>query len=313
MDNQDQKMVKTEPITIILSPIDERVSKIIDKIPKDMLNYTIEKYIIIGDMVISYASISESKETMKNILIPINTDIVVPLKTEIDSLRQQLKMIIPTIAIPSRKGGITQETIFRNLGEYFMDDSFEDVSFIGKYSDIKAYVTGYGGNILIEIKDWIVPIATDQVEKFWRDMEVRDSKYGIFISMRTNISKISGPLKIDTRNGRTAIFVINSELNWKGHIFAYYTIRKMIEFETISRRNTTEDDLIKFISLINKKAIEIDKDTKTLDELISITEELKSINNKKLDIIRNRISEFKRNIDIKIKDIINEIEKLEVG
>lgn len=59
--------------------------------------------------------------------------------------------------------------------------------------------------------------------------------------------------------------------------------------------------------------MEIRKDIEMLDELISIIEELKSINTRKLETVRNKISEYKRNVDIKIKDIINDIEKLEVN
>lgn len=312
IDNQ-KISVNKENRTITFISNDERVHKIIDNTPEGILDYTLEKYIIIGNMVTNYASISESKETMKNMLIPINADIIIPLKTEIDNLRQQIKMIIPTISIPSNKGNITQETIFKNLTEHFMDDSFEDVSKIGKYSDIISHTSEYNEPILIETKEWTSPIPTEQVEKFWRDMEVRDCRYGIFISMRTNISKISGALKIEIRNGRTVIFIINSELNWKGHIFAYYTIRKIIDFEVSNKRNTTKDELIKLIPLINKKAMEIGKDIEILDELITTIEELKSGNNRKLEVIRNKISDYKRNVDIKIKDMINDIEKLEVN
>jgi hypothetical protein len=94
---------------------------------------------------------------------------------------------------------------------------------------------------------------------------------------------------------------------------AYYAIRKLIELETINRRNTTRDDLVKLIPLVNKKLMEIGKDLKILDDLISLVEELKTSSNKKLEVIRNRISEYKRNVDIEIKDLINDIEKVDVS
>lgn len=299
--------------TISFISNDERLHKIIDNTPISILDCTLEKYIIIGNMVMNYASITESKETMKNILIPINSDIIIPLKTEIESIRQQLKMIIPTISTPAKKGDITQKAIYENLTEYFMDDSFEDVSCIGKYSDIKSTIPGYDNHILIETKEYTDTIPTTQVEKFWRDMEIRDCKYGIFISMRSGISKISSSLKIETKNGRTVMFVVNSELNWKGHIFAYYTMRKILEFEINNIKNISNVEVIKIIPSINKKLLEIGKDIKLLDELINIIEELKSSNIKKLESIRNKISEYKRNVELKIKDMINEIEKLEVN
>jgi hypothetical protein len=59
--------------------------------------------------------------------------------------------------------------------------------------------------------------------------------------------------------------------------------------------------------------MEIGKDLKILDDLISLVEELKTSSNKKLEVIRNRISEYKRNVDIEIKDLINDIEKVDVS
>jgi hypothetical protein len=144
-------------------------------------------------------------------------------------------------------------------------------------------------------------------------MEVRDSKFGIFISMRSSISKISGSIKMETRNGRIVVFIVNSELNWNGHIAAYYMIRKLVESETINRRDIRGDFLVKLIPLVNKKLIEMGKELKMLEEMISMVETIKTSNNKQLEILRNRISEYKRNVEIKLKDLINDIEKVEMS
>lgn len=303
---------KSKQITFILK--DNRVIEIIEKIPDDMINDTLEKYIIAGHMVINYCSIAESKETIENILNPIRQDILIPFKTEVETIRQQLRIVIPTISKSSIKGDITVKSIFGDLKQHFMDDSFEDVSALKNYySDIKATANNNIGNVIIETKDYTEDVPSTQVDKFWRDMETRDFKYGIFISMRSNISKISGPIKIETKNGKTAIFLINRELNWRGHIISYYIIKKIMEFEATVKEESKGDDTIKIIKTINIISMDIKRDIETMDKLIDIIEKLKTSNNNRLDEIRNTINSYKRNIETKILEILKEIEKIEVN
>jgi len=166
-----------------------------------------EKYIILGDMVVSHASISTSKESVERFFSPLRTDI--------ETIREQLKRIVPTITAPAKKGEITVKAIYDSFLEHFMDDSFEDVSRIGKYTNIMA-TTFDDSKVLIELKDYKNDVPYTEVDKFWRDMEVRNVEYGIFISMRTRISKFSTCISLKRNMNRTGIFITNSELNWKG-------------------------------------------------------------------------------------------------
>ena len=86
---------------------------------------------------------------------------------------------------------MTVDTVFESLKEHFMDDSFEDVSSIGKYADILATPADSKIPILIELKDYKNTVPSTEIEKFWRDIERRGTRYGIFISMRSGISKCS--------------------------------------------------------------------------------------------------------------------------
>jgi len=119
-----------EELKLKLTLKDPRAIEIVKNIPVEQRDEIIAKYIILGEMVISHASISTRKETVEEFFSPLRTDI--------EMIREQLKLIVPTIATPAKKGQITVETIFDSLKEHFMDDSFEDVSRIGKYSDILA-------------------------------------------------------------------------------------------------------------------------------------------------------------------------------
>lgn len=253
-------------------------------------------------MVVSQAQINTSTETVKNFFSPLRSDI--------ETIREQLKLIIPTVAVPASKGSITVENIFRSFGEHFMDDSFEDVSSIGKYTDIKATTSETNTDVLIELKDYSHKIPKAEIDKFWRDMERRDAKFGIFISMRSGIPKISTPLKIETSLNRTAVFVVNNELNWAGHLYAYYTIKKLCEFEGKKKGEVKQYDFGKVVTKLNTSLTEIRDDMKSIEEIQTIADQLKTKTSKELDRILDIAKFFKRRISEKIEDAFEEIQKV---
>jgi hypothetical protein len=110
-----------------ISLSDPRAIEIVDNIPADKRAEVIEKYIILGEMVASHASITTRKEAIE--------DFFEPLKLDIDTIREQLQLIVPTVATSVKKGEITVDAIFQSLQEHFLDDSFEDVSDTEKFSD----------------------------------------------------------------------------------------------------------------------------------------------------------------------------------
>lgn len=205
---------------------DPRAIRIVESLPITNRDGIIEKYIILGDMVTSYASISANKETVEEFFSP--------LKTDIDNIREQLSRIVPTMANSTRKGKMTVDAVFDSLKEHFMDDSFQDVSGTGRYADILATTADSNIPVLIELKDYSNTVPNKEVEKFWRDMERRGTRYGIFISMRSDIQICSTCISVKTELNRTAVFVNNSELNWSGHLFAYYVVKKMAELEYLN-------------------------------------------------------------------------------
>ena len=296
------KEVEEMELKLILK--DPRAIKIVENIPVKQRNDIIEKYIILGEMVVSHASLSLRKETVE--------DFFSPLKSDIEMIRQQLKLIVPTMATPVSKGEVTQESIFRSFEEHFIDDSFEDVSAIGKYSDIKATTSETKRDVLIELKDYSGKVPTAEVEKFWRDMERRNVGYGIFVSMRSGITKISGPLKLETKMNRTAIFLVDSELNYSGHLFAYYVIKKIVELESLKRKELKGEELVKVISRINQYLTEMQADTKIVEEIQDIADKLKTTCTNRLQKLIDLADRYKRKLEEKINDAFQEIEKAEI-
>jgi len=226
-------------------------------------------------------------------------------------IREQLKRIVPTIATPAKKGEITVETIFESFKDHFMDDSFEDVSRIGKYADIIATIDSKT-LVLVELKDYKNDVPSTEVDKFWRDMELRNAKYGIFISMRSGISKCSSCINLKRNMNRTAIFIVNSELNWKGHLFAFYVIKKLVEIENLSKKDVIREDISGAFTRIHSAIQEIRKLSDNIDEINKTVEEIKTLSNKRLDKIVSIVNVYKRNLNEKIELSLKEFEKVEM-
>jgi len=283
---------------------DSEAIEIIKRIPEERRSEAIEKYIRIGDMVLSHASISTSKETIEQFFQPLRTDI--------ETIREQLRLIVPTIATPASKGAVTVETIYNDLEKHFLDDSFEDVTAIGKFADIRATIGDTKRHALIEVKDYSNPVPTSEIDKFWRDMELRDVKYGILVSMRSKIVGTSCAIKLETRMGRTAVLVVDHETNWSGHIFAFYIIKKMMELEGKKAEELKGKALSSVLLKINKNLVEIQKDLKLIDELQEISEGLKTTCKNKLDKITDLSNSYKRLVNEKIDGAFKEMEGVEL-
>jgi len=294
--------VKKMKLKLTLS--DPKAIEIVESIPANRRDEIIEKYIILGEMVVSHASIGTRKETIE--------EFFAPLRSDIEMIREQLRLIVPTIATPAKKGEITVETVFQSLQEHFMDDSFEDVSRIGKYTDILATTSDTKRPILIELKDYKGIVPSEEIDKFWRDMERRGTRYGIFVSMRSGITKCSGCINLKAEMNRTAVFVVNSELNWSGHIFAFYVIKKLAELESMKKKELKGEELGKVITKVNNYVLEIQKNMETIDGIQTIADNLRTTCKNRLDEIISLSNTYKTKLAEKIGEIFEEIKKVEL-
>jgi hypothetical protein len=302
LDNSNSSSMQNElKLEILLK--DARAIRIAKGVPIENRNEVIEKYIILGEMVASHASISTDKETV--------AEFFSPLKNDIDMIREQLRMIVPAMATPGSKGKITVDVVFESLKEHFMDDSFEDVSKIGKFADILATTADSGIPILIELKDYSKTVPIDEVEKFWRDIERRGTKYGIFISMRTGIAKCSSCISVKTEMNKTAVFINNSELNWSGHLFAYYVIKKIAELESAKKKELNGQEIGQVIAKVNKHILGLQRDVESIDKIEDVADSLRSTCKKKLDELISVSNVLKRNMNEGIDAVIADLEAVE--
>jgi len=193
-----------------------------------------------------------------------------------------------------------------------MDDSFEDVSRIGKYSDILATTSDTKIPVLIELKDYKGTVPSEEIDKFWRDMERRGTRYGIFVSMRSGITKCSGCINIKTEMNRTGVFVVNSELNWSGHLFAFYVVKKVAELDSMKKKELKGEELGKVITKINNHCLELQKNVESIDAISTIADSLRTTCKNRLDELITLANAYKRTLSGKIDEIFEEIKKVEI-
>jgi len=124
-------------------------------------------------MVVSNAAISTRRESIEQFFSP--------LKADAESI-EQIKLIVPTMTTPAKKGKVTVESMFQSLQSHFMDDS-EDISGTGKFSVVLAIISGSKILILVKVKNYKGEVPMLEVEESLRHKERRGTLYGVFISM----------------------------------------------------------------------------------------------------------------------------------
>lgn len=291
----------TDSLLINLVLQDPRAISIVEKIPEDQRNTVIEKLIILGDMVATHANISTSKETVENFFNPLRQDI--------ERISEALNKIVPTISTPSLKGDITVQAIYESLKEHFMDDEFEDVSSDQKSSDVIAKVNGVTP-VLIELKEYTSRVPSKEVDKFWRDMEVHNANHGIFISMRTGIVGCATCISMKSHMNRTGIFVVNNELNWKGHLFAFYVVKKLIESEGVKQKDVSKSQYEYKIKKIYRLVSEIQELTQDIESIRVTADSLKSHTATQTDKIVSTLTTYKMHLNEKIDQILEDEETI---
>jgi len=111
---------------------------------------------------------------------------------------------------------------------------------------------------------------------------------------------------------KTAIFVNNSELNWSGHIFAYYVVKKIVELESLKKKELKGEEISKIITKVNNHVIELQKNVESIENIQNIADGLRTTCKNKLDELINFSNALKRTMNEKITEIFEDIEKVEV-
>ncbi|MEN3061521.1 MAG: restriction endonuclease [Candidatus Methanosuratincola petrocarbonis] len=220
------------------------------------------------------------------------------IKTCSESLSQYVKMM----GVATGKGTIGEEIVYTTLVNNFKDDTFELVSKKGGYSDILVKESSELTEILIEVKNYKNEVPSEQVEKFWRDLDLHKAPIGCFISLGSRIQGSIGDYKIETRGNKIGVFLNVGIFNTPGGFedgikMAYFITRKFSQALLRMRKESLEEDeLRKKIDFIYK---EIDAIKSQIDRISKVGEELtkiSSIANKSIIMLNEIYAETQKRI-----------------
>lgn len=211
---------------------------IIEAIPTDELDATLEDYILIADRILRSVRVSER-------------DALSEIFGRLDGFEQTFRQVLGAVNKSQKRGVIGEAEVLLDLNlAYGPADKFVSVSKTGHAGDIVGTLKA-GERILIEVKNYTDSVPTPEVEKFWRDMRENNYAYGIFISLQTPIRGMPTENFAYRQEGpRRAVFVVNSAFDNIGHRMALEYIRRLIELEQLSAVSVTNAELAPKIATI---------------------------------------------------------------
>lgn len=176
------------------------------------------------------------------------------------TIENKLNDILHIKTNSSRKGRLSEEICRDILIKNYPSWSFLDVSKEGYEADCKAFETPIG-QILYEFKNYDYNVNRDQVNKFIRDLNHTNIKYGIFVS---NTSGIVGKKNIEWEiiNEKLIIYVSNMGFEGFGCIIGTELLLSLINIDILNKDkwlyhnninlNEIFDDLKIIIENLNK-------------------------------------------------------------
>lgn len=293
----------------------------------------VEKYVVLGDMIVRSAQIMTNEESLEKYFSPVTKDLkqtvenlnttsknlesklpesvkscldgtIIQLKAQITLLEtmqndysDQLKLVLPTLSKTAKKGALAAELILVDLQATYKDHIFEDVSGKSKYTDIIGKESDNCPPVLIEIKDYSNNVTSPEVEKFWRDMDERHAPVGCFISVHTPIATVTPNLSIVKHGKQLGIFIVSKEFGYQGHIYAYMIA---IKFQDLLSRQIGEigEEKISWIAdILNNRLRRIKNEISTLQLVESNLQKLSKDISDQLDKIIDQVGTLKDKLE----------------
>lgn len=181
--------------------------------------------------------------------------------------QQYLKSELSTKS--SYEKGVTGEEYIKDLLKYD----------IGYNNDLAGDLTVKEYNIMLEIKNYESTIPYVECEKFYRDLGLNTYKGGIFISLKSRITK-KGLFEFDLKNNcifmvssnkeliETAIEILNEHIEsikYVNKMSAHKVIKKMNKLKELCDMENVMRDIELLRKLIDTKLVKLNKDILSKD------------------------------------------------
>jgi hypothetical protein len=221
------------------------------KINDDEIQKILQTAITIGLKSIQLSEVKMDCHSYIDPLKEIVEESTLQHKDKLYSIEAKLDSILHIKTNSSRKGRLSEEICIDILNKHYKSWSFNDVTKQGYEADCRATNTPVG-TILYEFKNYDYNVNKDQTNKFIRDLEHTNIKYGIFVS---NTSGIVGKKNIELEiiKDKLIIYVSNMGFNGYGCIIGTELLLSLVNNGIFSNNNLyyKNGDLCDFLNNMN--------------------------------------------------------------
>jgi hypothetical protein len=156
-------------------------------------------------------------------------------KDKILEIDDKLDALLHIRTNSSRKGRLSEDLCIQRLIQQYPTWDISDVTYVGHEGDCRAKTPV--GEILYEFKSYDTNVNREQINKFYKDLEMTGIKLGIFVS---NTSGIVGKkdLEWEIINGSTLIiYISNTGFNGQGCIMATELLLALVDNNILDHEN----------------------------------------------------------------------------
>lgn len=248
------------------------------------------------------------ESTVNKTIAELNEQSIIPLQTVLKLTLTELSTLTHKIKVSPERGAIGVDFIYNSLCTHFRDgNKFEITQGQCHAGDIISHLKNYSKPILIEVKKWDSPVTTKEIEKFWNDMGSRNCKYGMFVSIDSDISKIHNPIQLENNQGKIGIFVTNHRLADIGHLVGFDIIKMIIELEVVHHKEITETNINAVAGIIYTHIDKIKQDIKEIDLIYQHITDAQRKNDKMYDMTLKMVDKFRESITHRIETFMREL------
>ena len=223
LDDNEVEIVETEAFRLDVAIRRQDLRRWLAAIPKENLELEVERTLAVGNQVLTLMQASSGQESMERMFSPV--------VEKMSGLSTLLDRLMGAGAKSQQKGVLGESFVLNQLKAAFPLDAFELTTTTAEQADVRATLelpNGVKRDLIVEVKLYTNAVTTEQVEKFHRDLESTNVKFGLFVSLSSDIAKMSGPFVIDQRSKYTAIFVPSAGVDGWGLIRGLTMIRAIM-------------------------------------------------------------------------------------